>query len=69
MSTEAQEAKARILKRKLEKGQLKFKTKSFNRCSITGRSRGFIRRFGLCRNKFRELALKGLIPGVRKASW
>lgn len=40
-----------------------------NRCQLTGRPKGYIRDFGICRNKFRELALKGLIPGVRKASW
>lgn len=40
-----------------------------NRCQLTGRSRGYIRRFGLSRITFRELALKGLIPGVAKASW
>jgi small subunit ribosomal protein S14 len=39
-----------------------------NRCSITGRPRGYIRYFGLSRLAFRELALKGLLPGVRKAS-
>lgn len=39
------------------------------RCAITGRPRGNYRRFGICRNKFRELALLGQIPGVRKASW
>ncbi len=40
-----------------------------NRCSITGRPRGFMRQFGLSRNTFREMALNGLIPGVKKASW
>ena len=40
-----------------------------NRCMLTGRSRGYIRRFGLSRIKFRELALEGRIPGVKKASW
>lgn len=40
-----------------------------NRCSITGRSRGVYRRFGLCRHKLREFAMEGLIPGLRKASW
>ena len=40
-----------------------------NRCSITGRQRGYIRFFGISRIKFRELALEGKIPGVRKASW
>jgi small subunit ribosomal protein S14 len=39
------------------------------RCQLTGRSRGNLRAFGLSRNQFRELALQGLIPGVRKASW
>src|SRR5688572_958247 len=39
------------------------------RCSLTGRSRGNYRKFQLSRNKFRELALEGKIPGVTKASW
>jgi len=40
-----------------------------NRCGITGRSRGVYRKFGLGRNKLRELAMTGMIPGLRKASW
>ena len=40
-----------------------------NRCELGGRPRGYIRRFGVCRICFRDLALKGQIPGVRKASW
>lgn len=40
-----------------------------NRCRACGRPRGYIRRFGLCRICFRELALKGQIPGVVKSSW
>ncbi len=40
-----------------------------NRCALTGRSRGYIRKFGISRIKFREMALAGKIPGVRKASW
>lgn len=40
-----------------------------NRCELTGRPRAFYRDFKLCRNKFRELANNGLIPGVTKASW
>jgi small subunit ribosomal protein S14 len=40
-----------------------------NRCKITGRPRAYIRMFGLSRIKFRELALSGRIPGVKKASW
>ena len=40
-----------------------------NRCSITGRSRGFYRKFGLSRSKLREAAMNGEIPGLSKASW
>ncbi len=40
-----------------------------NRCSISGRPRGYLRKFGLSRIAFRELALEGKIPGVTKASW
>jgi small subunit ribosomal protein S14 len=40
-----------------------------NRCSITGRPRGYMRQFGISRITFREMASKGLIPGVKKASW
>jgi small subunit ribosomal protein S14 len=40
-----------------------------NRCAITGRSRGYMRAFGLSRIQFRELALEGKIPGIKKASW
>ena len=40
-----------------------------NRCKITGRPRGYMRQFGLSRIQFREMASKGLIPGVKKASW
>lgn len=40
-----------------------------NRCKLTGRPRGYIRKFGISRIKFRDLALDGKIPGVKKASW
>ena len=40
-----------------------------NRCAITGRPRGTFRKFGLARNKIREIAMRGEIPGVTKASW
>jgi len=40
-----------------------------NRCQITGRPRGYMRYFGVCRVVFRDMALDGKIPGVRKASW
>ena len=44
-------------------------TRQRNRCSITGRTRGTFRKFGLARNKLREIAFKGEIPGLTKASW
>ena len=47
----------------------KFKVRAYNRCPICGRSRAFLRKYGICRICFRELAYKGEIPGVRKASW
>lgn len=47
----------------------KYKTRIVRRCFRCGRKRGFMRKFGLCRICFRELALQGLIPGVRKSSW
>ena len=40
-----------------------------NRCSLTGRPKGYMRAFGLSRIQFREMASNGLIPGVKKASW
>lgn len=40
-----------------------------NRCSMTGRPKGYMRQFGISRIQFREMASKGLIPGVKKASW
>ena len=47
----------------------KFKVRRYNRCALCGRRRGYMRRFNLCRICFRELASKGEIPGVIKASW
>ncbi len=47
----------------------KFSTRQHNRCAICGRPKGYIRKFGICRICFRELASKGEIPGVTKASW
>jgi len=47
----------------------KFSTRSRNRCEITGRGRGVYRKFRICRHMLRELALQGMIPGLRKASW
>lgn len=47
----------------------KFSTRKVRRCQLTGRSRGVYRKFGVSRIVLRELALKGMIPGMRKASW
>ncbi len=47
----------------------KFSTRNRNRCQLTGRSRGVYRKFGISRIMLRELALQGMIPGMRKASW
>ncbi|MCD6276863.1 type Z 30S ribosomal protein S14 [candidate division WOR-3 bacterium] len=58
--------KALIIKSRREP---KFKVRQRNRCKRCGRPRGYYRDFGLCRICLRELALKGEIPGLKKASW
>ena len=47
----------------------KFKARAYHRCKLCGRPRGYLRKFEMCRICFRELALKGEVPGVIKASW
>ncbi|MEJ5307210.1 MAG: type Z 30S ribosomal protein S14 [candidate division WOR-3 bacterium] len=47
----------------------KFKIRKRNRCQVCGRPRGYYRDFGLCRICLREMAHKGLLPGVKKSSW
>lgn len=47
----------------------KFRVRKVNRCARCGRARAYFRKFGLCRICLRELASRGLIPGVKKASW
>lgn len=47
----------------------KYSTRIVRRCELCGRKRGYMRRYGVCRICFRELANKGEIPGIRKASW
>lgn len=47
----------------------KYRTRQYNRCRICGRPRGYMRKFQMCRICFRDLASKGLIPGVTKSSW
>lgn len=52
-----------------EEKKLRYKVRYRNRCRLCGRPRAYMRKFGLCRLCFRELAHKGEIPGVKKASW
>ncbi|MDA8235085.1 MAG: type Z 30S ribosomal protein S14 [Clostridia bacterium] len=47
----------------------KFSVRAHNRCKLCGRPHAYMRKFGICRICFRELAYKGEIPGVTKASW
>lgn len=58
-------------KAKIAKTQkkLKYAVRQRNRCNVCGRPRSFLRKFGLCRICFRQLALQGYLPGVIKASW
>jgi small subunit ribosomal protein S14 len=66
-STDEQRADAYAALRKMPRDASM--TRVRNRCSMSGRPRGHVRQFGLSRIAFREMALSGLIPGVRKASW
>ncbi len=52
-----------------QKRKAKFSSQEYNRCKICGRPNAYLRKYGVCRICFRELAHKGDIPGVRKASW
>jgi len=47
----------------------KFKVRTYNRCPICGRSRAYMRKFGICRICFRKMASHGMLPGVIKSSW
>lgn len=54
---------------KVQKGRFKFDVQAYSRCSRCGRARGYYRFFGMCRICVRELAHKGELPGLKKASW
>jgi small subunit ribosomal protein S14 len=58
--------KAMILK---AEAKPKYRTRKVNRCRLCGRSRGYMRKFQMCRICFRKLAGEGMIPGVTKSSW
>lgn len=60
-------AQAVVALQKLPRNSSKIRMR--NRCALTGRPRGYYRRFGLSRNKLRELMMRGEVPGVVKASW
>ena len=60
---------ARLAKIVASKRKPKFKVRQRNRCEVCGRPRGFLREFKLCRICFRQLSLKGMIPGITKSSW
>jgi small subunit ribosomal protein S14 len=60
---------AKISKIVKNQKKLKYSTRRRNRCQLCGRPRAYLRQFGLCRLCFRELANKGELPGVTKASW
>jgi len=60
-------AKTSTFARSLKKP--KFSTRIVRRCFLCGRKHGLLRKFGLCRIHFRELASDGLLPGVQKSSW
>jgi small subunit ribosomal protein S14 len=62
-------AKPRLKSAEERRQKRVFSTRRHNRCSLCGRPRGFLRRFGICRLCFRQLALRGEIPGVSKSSW
>ena len=52
-----------------QKRKQKFEVRHRNRCNLCGRPRAVFRKFGICRVCFREMSLRGEIPGVRKSSW
>ena len=60
---------ARTCLRVKAKRKPKFPVRQHNRCNLCGRSRAYYRKFGICRICFRNLSLRGEIPGVKKASW
>ena len=60
---------AKTSKKVSQSRKAKFPTQEYTRCRICGRPHAYLRKYGICRICFRELAYKGEIPGVKKASW
>lgn len=69
MAGAAQKAAAKKKNAKSARGSLRHTTKAYNRCEVCGRSRGYIRRFKMCRICFRQRAMNGELPGVHKHTW
>ncbi len=69
MIVKAARKRDRVVRAKLEGRKAKMSTRAYNSCLKCGRTRGYFRFFGLCRICLRELARKGMIPGLRKSSW
>ena len=67
LSSDDERFAARLQLQKIPRNALPVRQR--NRCALTGRPRGTFRKFGIARNKLRELALKGEVPGIIKASW
>jgi small subunit ribosomal protein S14 len=61
--------KSMIIKQQRAAEKPKFSSRAYTRCKICGRPHSVLRKYGICRICFRELAYKGEIPGVKKASW
>ena len=64
-----QECKEKKLKWRDVSSKLTFSSRAYTRCNSCGRPKAVYKKFGICRICFRNMALKGLLPGVRKASW
>lgn len=64
-----QEAKEKKLKWRDVSSKLTFSSRAYSRCNNCGRPKAVYRKFGICRICFRNMALKGLLPGVKKSSW
>ena len=64
-----QECKEKKLKWREVSSRLKFSSRAYTRCNACGRPKAVYRKFGICRICFRNMALKGLLPGVTKSSW
>jgi len=60
---------AKLSKINKQHAAAKFSSRAYNRCKICGRPHSYLRKYGVCRICFRELAYKGYIPGIRKSSW